>query len=234
VKEKNAFNARRRRNQTQGGMHIPGMPLPDEEDKGPRIFQAQRKMNLPQAFEALEVDLEWLDGFKASGARYADIRYKWRKLVLKNHPDRQQGDISDEEVSRRTAEYMKAMSAFEAIDSYYATHHARPVEPLQPDAAAPTGGSERPKPRSEPHEVSSLPGRRKTAGAATERASRPMLLRRRVEVTGLKAKPEYNGRIGTARFFDPVKGRYAVELDGGDHPLQIKEANLKLLPEAED
>ena len=33
------------------------------------------------------------------------------------------------------------------------------------------------------------------------------------QILGLKSKPECNGKIGTVRSFDPMRGRYAIELD---------------------
>ena len=71
-----------------GQFNVPGMPTGDE-DKGPRLFQAQRSMTLAAAFEVLKVNPEWLPEFKASGAHWPEIRYKWRQAVLKSHPDRQ-------------------------------------------------------------------------------------------------------------------------------------------------
>jgi serine/threonine protein kinase len=50
------------------------------------------------------------------------------------------------------------------------------------------------------------------------------LLGRRVVINGLVAKPELNGRAGTAVSFDDDKGRYLVELD--DTSLMIKPCNL--------
>lgn len=50
---------------------------------------------------------------------------------------------------------------------------------------------------------------------------------RRVLVTGVQARPELNGRIGTARAFDVTKGRVPVILDdsGGDGIL-LRRSNL--------
>ena len=49
---------------------------------------------------------------------------------------------------------------------------------------------------------------------------------RRVVINGLVAKPELNGRTGTAVSFDEDKGRYSVELDGTSSSLMIKPCNL--------
>jgi hypothetical protein len=51
------------------------------------------------------------------------------------------------------------------------------------------------------------------------------LLGRRVVINGLVAKPELNGRPGTAVSFDDAKGRYTVELDTSSS-LMIKPCNL--------
>jgi hypothetical protein len=55
------------------------------------------------------------------------------------------------------------------------------------------------------------------------------LLGKRVVINGLVAKPELNGRTGTALSFDDDKGRYFVELDESSTALMIKPCNL--LPE---
>jgi hypothetical protein len=57
------------------------------------------------------------------------------------------------------------------------------------------------------------------------------LLGKRVIIKGLAAKPELNGRIGTAVSFDDDKGRYSVELHETSS-FMIKPANL--LPAEED
>jgi hypothetical protein len=51
------------------------------------------------------------------------------------------------------------------------------------------------------------------------------LLGRRVVINGLVAKPELNGRTGTAVSFDDDKGRYSVELDDTSS-FMIKPCNL--------
>ena len=50
----------------------------------------------------------------------------------------------------------------------------------------------------------------------------------RVEIYGLQAKPELNGRSGTATAWNADKGRWAVELEpaGGGKPVLVKPANL--------
>ena len=183
--------------------------------------------------------------------------------------DRQPSNLTEEEASKNTAEYMKAMSAFESIDNFYALNHAKPVEALKPEAspdpqayakeesprptgeesneaeAAPEEGAPAVKseakaqakvtaeakgepqlPRDEPKLGSS-----KNAKDATQRAARPLFLRRRAEVIGLKAKPEFNGKRGKVTQFDRGKGRYAVELDDNGGSLQVRAANLRLIEE---
>ena len=71
------------------------------------------------------------------------------------------------------------------------------------------------------------------AGVATlirnKRQEAP-LLRRRVAINGLVAKPELNGRTGTAMSFDDAKGCYSVELDDTSSSLMIKPCNLLPTP----
>jgi hypothetical protein len=50
----------------------------------------------------------------------------------------------------------------------------------------------------------------------------------RVVINGLVAKPELNGRTGTALSFDDDKGRYSVALDDASSSLMIKSCNLCL------
>jgi hypothetical protein len=52
------------------------------------------------------------------------------------------------------------------------------------------------------------------------------LLGSRVVINGLVAKPELNGRTGTAVTFDDDKGRYSVALDGTSSSFMIKPCNL--------
>jgi hypothetical protein len=52
------------------------------------------------------------------------------------------------------------------------------------------------------------------------------LLGRRVLIKGIVAKPELNGRTGTAVSFDDDKGRYLVELDETSSALMIQPCNL--------
>jgi hypothetical protein len=52
------------------------------------------------------------------------------------------------------------------------------------------------------------------------------LLGSRVVINGLVAKPELNGRTGTAVSFDADKGRYSVELDDTSSSFMIKPCNL--------
>lgn len=83
---------------------LPGMPGMDDQgkEKGPRLFQAQRKMPLNQAFHELGINADWLAPFKESGEHYGQIRYVWRQAVLKFHPDRQPSNLSEEEAAKNT------------------------------------------------------------------------------------------------------------------------------------
>ena len=60
---------------------------------------------------------------------------------------------------------------------------------------------------------------------AAELAVTP-LLGMRVAINGLVAKPELNGRTGTAVRFDDDEGRYWVELDDTSSSCMIKPCNL--------
>ena len=52
------------------------------------------------------------------------------------------------------------------------------------------------------------------------------MLGRRVIIVGLVAKPELNGRAGTALSFDDDKGRYFVNLDEPCSSMLLKPCNL--------
>jgi len=54
------------------------------------------------------------------------------------------------------------------------------------------------------------------------------LVGRSVAIQGLVAKPELNGRTGSAVSFDYDKGRYSVELDDDGSSFMIKPCNLLL------
>ena len=67
------------------------------------------------------------------------------------------------------------------------------------------------------------------AGVATlirNKKQETPLLGRRVVINGLVAKPELNGRTGTAVSFDDDKGRYWVKLDDTSSSFMIKPCNL--------
>ena len=275
VKEQAAWKERRRKNMSS----VPPMPgMPGYEKKEPRMYQARRRLPLPAAFAALELDDKWLQPFKETGAHYKTIRFKWRSAVLKFHPDRQPANMSDEALAANTAEYMKAIAAFESIDEYYTSHFAEKpaaagegTSPREatgaagaPAAAEPTVDlsdaahsgfqdldSPSPPAAAEGKDAAAAAGSdadkgpSKFAASATARASRPLLLKQRVRVHGLMAKPEYNGRTGRAVQFDRTALRYAVELDAlgpeeeggedtGGEKLKVREGNLKLLAEEEE
>ena len=246
VREQNAWRERRRQHAARAGSQSSSSSLPGMEEKAPRLFQAQRHMPLRAAFAALSLDDEWLAPFTEMGEHYKAIRYTWRAAVLRCHPDRQPSGQSDELQAENTAEYMKAMAAFEAIDAHYASRFAeRAPSSVAAQAAAappPSAAAEPPGPAATPTGAAATT----SAAAATARAARPLLLRQRVEVMGLQAKPEFNGRVGTAVHFDRAAGRYTVELErasssrdegGGEKPvekaliekLKVREANLRWL-----
>ena len=56
------------------------------------------------------------------------------------------------------------------------------------------------------------------------------LLGSRVVVSGLKARPELNGKGGVCTDFVPAKGRYAVRVDGERDAVLLKPANLDVGP----
>ena len=161
VAEQQVWRARRRRNMANAGRDDFASFSPNnstgEQQKGPRIFQATRRMPLSSAFAALGIEESWFAGFRESGEHYRAIRLKWRHDVLRYHPDRNAGrpdqahhpspithhlslvhsfthslvphhsshtGLSDEKQELNTAEYMKAMAAFDSIDTYFASHFA--------------------------------------------------------------------------------------------------------------
>jgi hypothetical protein len=56
------------------------------------------------------------------------------------------------------------------------------------------------------------------------------LLGKRVVVSGIRAKPELNGRIGFAGSFDDAAGRYVVSLEDGRGSFKVKPDNLAASP----
>ena len=135
VAEQEASRKRRQANaRTFGGFNFDGIgAMPDvgpagAKDKGPRLFQAHRKMPLSQAFHELGISQDWLPSFRESGEHYSKIRYAWRQAVLNSHPDRQPSSLTEAEAATRTADYMRVMAAFETVDAFHAVHHAKPVE----------------------------------------------------------------------------------------------------------
>ena len=73
-----------------------------------------------------------------------------------------------------------------------------------------------------------IPRREDQVGLHQDNDSSPLfpLLGRRVVINGLVAKPEHNGRTGSAVSFDEDAGRYSVELDDTSSSLVIKPCNL--------
>ena len=51
----------------------------------------------------------------------------------------------------------------------------------------------------------------------------------RVRVEGLKAKPQLNGKVGTAVKWVTARGRWLVRVDGDRRPLGLKPGNLVVL-----
>ena len=52
----------------------------------------------------------------------------------------------------------------------------------------------------------------------------------RVQIHGLKARPQKNGAIGTVQHFDPESGRYHVRLEVGNTDVALKPVNLLNAP----
>ena len=55
----------------------------------------------------------------------------------------------------------------------------------------------------------------------------PIPIGTRVELHGLKAKPELNGQRGVVEGFDAASGRCKVKLEDGRGPFKLKVENLK-------
>jgi hypothetical protein len=60
------------------------------------------------------------------------------------------------------------------------------------------------------------------------------LLRKRVVVAGIRARPELNGRVGFAGSFDDAARRYVVSLEDGGGSFKVKPDNLTMAPPRED
>ena len=102
-----------------------------EEDRCPRLFQSVRAMPLDEAFQRLDVAEPQLAGFRESGAHMAELRRRWRTLVLGNHPDKLTHlALGEAEAARRAATFSSAMAAFEAVDAFYAEHFAKREVPI--------------------------------------------------------------------------------------------------------
>lgn len=240
VGEQEARRARRRQNMSSG-MH--------GKSREPRSFQAVRGMPLGAAFEAFDIPEEWITGFKATGEHYSAIRCKWRRTVLDSHPDRRPASRPDEQVAADTATFTRAMAAFEVIEAYYMAHFVGVGSDASPVtlAASPGGRHGAVAVRREAAENAAAQNRccppiaapnddggthciepGSPAAAATARAARPLLLRQRVEVAGLRMKPHFNGRRGLVTAYDREAGRYAVQLDSGEG-LKVCEKNMQLI-----
>ena len=64
------------------------------------------------------------------------------------------------------------------------------------------------------------------AEQATAKVETPFAVGSRVQIHGLKAKPQKNGAIGTVQHFDPQSGRYRVRLEVGNTDATLKPINL--------
>ena len=53
-----------------------------------------------------------------------------------------------------------------------------------------------------------------------------------MRISGLKGRPELNGRSGVAGRFDAAKGRYEVVVDGKAEAVLLKPANLQEILES--
>ena len=97
-------------------------------------------MPLDEAFDQLlpDVGAGGLAAFRARGEHMAALRQSWRTLVLRNHPDKLGHlELGEQEMQRRAAAFANAMVAFEAIDTFYAGHHAPARSPAHDAEAAP-------------------------------------------------------------------------------------------------
>ena len=102
-----------------------------EEERCPRLVQSVRAMPLDEAFRRLDVPEPQLAAFGESGAHMAELRRRWRTLVLANHPDKLTHlALGEQETARRTATFSSAMAAFEAVDAFYADRFAQREGPM--------------------------------------------------------------------------------------------------------
>ena len=243
LKRQEASRQARRKNT----MNPPGMGR-ETEDKPPRAFQAIRVMSLDSAFRALNLPLKWLPSFKADGTHFAEIRRKWRQMVLDHHPDRLPSTLTAEAQAEHTAVFTMAMAAFEAIDAFYTKMQSNSIGKEDAKSAASEHSSNHvPHSGSAPavgcgpqhlsHASSTLPSgkcQESECGdlpAAQARAARPLLYKQRVCIVGLQARQEYNGRTGIAKMYDRNSERYGVELDEGGGSLKVRERHLQLVCE---
>ena len=65
------------------------------------------------------------------------------------------------------------------------------------------------------------------ASSSSSFSSSPIPIGTRVELHGLKAKPELNGQRGVVAGFDAASGRCKVKLEDGRGPFKLKMGNLK-------
>lgn len=91
----------------------------DAEERRARLHIAARAVALEDAFAALEIPVEWLPEFRASGEHFNDIRKAWRRVCLRCHPDKQPEGLEDEAAAEWTAQFQTAMAAFEAVERHF-------------------------------------------------------------------------------------------------------------------
>ena len=65
------------------------------------------------------------------------------------------------------------------------------------------------------------------SAASSSSPPSPIPIGTRVELHGLKAKPELNGQRGVVAGFDAASGRCKVKLEDGRGPFKLKVGNLK-------
>ena len=71
------------------------------------------------------------------------------------------------------------------------------------------------------------PSKPSSASSSSSPASPPIPIGTRVELHGLKAKPELNGQRGVVEGFDAASGRCKVKLEDGRGPFKLRVENLK-------
>lgn len=91
----------------------------DADQRRARLHRAAREVTLEDAFGALEVDAQWLPGFRETGEHFNDIRKIWRQTILKCHPDKQPPDLEEEAAAEWTSKFQTAVAAFDAVERHH-------------------------------------------------------------------------------------------------------------------